>query len=210
MSTEPEEQQNGTDTHRQEPDSDAGTGDAGPLNTGGNAVRPPDEARTRGAGVDADRPAEGRDEPQEPTASDYEAMPFDDLWSTLTDNQKRYVLARQSTSTKAAAAERIGIHRDTAYQWPAYVGIAVSRLVDHRKDAIREGLSDAAVRATQRLTELLDDDDSRTAIKAVQFALEQEIGKATQKQEIQHSGSVGITDEEVEDFASALDHLGGN
>jgi len=182
--TEKDEEVEGSDTEAQAP---------GRSNLRADAVRPSDEVRTREA---------------EPTAADYEAMPFDELWGLLSDNQKRYVLARQSTSTKAEAAERIGIHRRTAYDWPEYVGIAVSRLVDHRKDAIREGLSDAAVRATQRLTELLDDDDSRTAIKAVQFALEQEIGKATQKQEIEHSGSVGITEEDVQDFASALDHLG--
>jgi len=208
MSTERKGNDDGTEKDEEVEGSDTEAQTPGRSNLRADAVRPSDEACTRGAGADADRPAEGEDDPQEPTAADYEAMPFDDLSATLTDNQKRYVLARQSTSTKAAAAERIGIHRDTAYQWPAYVGIAVSRLVDHRKDAIREGLSDAAVRATQRLTELLDDDDSRTAIKAVQFALEQEIGKATQKQEIEHSGSVGITDEEVKDFASALDHLG--
>ena len=202
MNDQTNSERNSADSGLPEQEDDTRHRPESTVNPDANPVGSSDKPRAREEQPQDE--AEAEPEEEEP---DYENMPFDSLWRLLSDNQRKYVLARQATVTVAAAAERIGMHRDTAYGWPDYVDIAASRMVDHRKDAIREGLSDAATRAAQRLTELLDADDGRTAIKAVQYALDQEIGKAVQKQELKHSGSIGITDSDVEDLAGALDHL---
>jgi len=111
-------------------------------------------------------------------------LTFDEIWAKLNSNQKNYVIERQNSKTKADTARAIGLNPKTIYGWPNYVEEAASRLIDHRKDAIAQGLEEAAMQAIMRLPHLVDSEDENIAMKAVKYAIDQAKGKATQTQEV--------------------------
>lgn len=134
---------------------------------------------------------------------------FEDIWARLTDVQQEYVLARQQYRYKNEAAEACNVHQSTVYSWPDYVDEAVQKFRDHRKDAMKEGLQDAATRAVQRLKGILDEEeeDLRAVMKAIRLSIEQEVGKATQKQEIQHSGGIDLGEDDEEELDNLVANL---
>ena len=131
---------------------------------------------------------------------------FEQLWERLTSTQRRYVVERQNHITQAATAESLGMHRQTVYNWPSYVEEAAERLVAHRVDAIRSGLEEAAMEAIMRLPQLVGSNDEKVAIKAVQYAIDQAAGKATQPSEVTHSGEIDVESDTIDDV---LDHVTG-
>jgi hypothetical protein len=161
------------------------------------------------ANTRSDHPAGAYAGEDGPTEEEARKMEYDALWAVLSRMQKEYALARQGTSTKKQAAEEIDVSPSTVYRWPAYVDVAADRLVDHRRDAIQEALTDAATRAAYRLQELLTDEDTddRSAVQAARLVIEQEMGKATQRQEIEHSGGIDLDDNDADAIDDALSHL---
>jgi hypothetical protein len=117
---------------------------------------------------------------------------FEALWERLNDNQRRYVLARQTHRHKAYAAEHVGLHRDTAYKWPAYVEEAVDLMQTLQKDSIKQGLASMSHKAIVQLERLLESEDPKTQLKAVQEVLNRLKGKPIQRQEVEHSGGVDV------------------
>jgi hypothetical protein len=133
----------------------------------------------------------------EPSPSD---MDFNELWGRLKPAQQEYVLARQKYRYKNKAAQSVDVHPDTVYGWPDYVEAAVDMLRDHRKDAVQEGMKDAAVIATQRLQRILNDDsitDTNALVRAIKLAVEQEVGKATQQTDLNVSGGFDVGEDEI-------------
>jgi len=154
------------------------------------------EDRAHGDETAAEADAEAGD-PDSISPSD---MDFDELWGRLSPAQQEYVLARQKHRYKNKAAEYADIHPDTVYGWPDYVEAAVEKLRDHRKDAVQEGMKDAAVIATQRLQRILNDDsisDTNALVRAIKLAVEQEVGKATQQTDLNVSGGFDVDGDDI-------------
>jgi len=119
-----------------------------------------------------------------------------DVLEKLTTDQVRFVVARQEFSTDKEAAHQIGVKPNTVYTWKhkgapideavrlmAYDGIVVAR------DMLRRSLAKAAAVKVAGL----DDRDDRLRQAVATEILDRELGKPTQRQEIEHSGKSEIT-----------------
>jgi hypothetical protein len=122
---------------------------------------------------------------------------FEALWRRLSDSQRRYVIARQDCGTKADAAEEIGLTASTVYNWPDYVDEAAERLVDQAKATIQAGLDSASAAAVQRLKEIVEDGGDKQARQAAEYIIDQQIGRATQQQDIDMNATIDGIDVQV-------------
>lgn len=122
-------------------------------------------------------------------------MTFDQAWESLSQTQKKFVLAMQDCSTKKEAAEQVGVAQRTTYAWPDEVDFCIDRLIDHQLDAVRTELRQLALDAVGELPDLVASDDESTKLQAVKYVLDQAIGKAKQTQQVEQKqiGSVNVT-----------------
>jgi len=187
-----------------------------PAGEGRDGADARSEGRARGAGPEAgagdDVDTEDQEDEPGPLDPDYTPTSQDDfetIWAHLSDNQRRYVLARQSHSVKAYAAEHVDIHRDTVYGWPDYVEACASKMLDKQKDQIAYALQKLEYKGIRELERLLDDGrDERTVLEAVRTIFNRNRGKPTQKQQVEHSGGIEFDpndEEQVEDLFKNLD-----
>ena len=132
---------------------------------------------------------------------------FEELWDSLSQNQKRVAEEYQYTSTQAEAARRCGLSKHTVWDWNDDWIEASHALADKRKEAIEGGLASLSTRALQLMKDALDgkSEISREQKDLIEFAIEQNVGKATQKREVEHSGGLTIDEDEIDDALSHLD-----
>lgn len=186
-----------------------------------------DETGDQANGSDAESPAEhgsgpapasgegrarGSDGPDPASDPDYTPSPDDDfevIWAHLSENQRKYVLSRQSHTKKAYAAEAVDLHRDTVYSWPDYVEAASRKLVDKQKDEIAYALQKLEHKGIRELERLLDEgDDERTRLEAIRTVLNRNRGKPTRKTEVDVDGGIDINPDDEDAIDDALGHLG--
>jgi enoyl-CoA hydratase/carnithine racemase len=136
-------------------------------------------------------------------------LSFQELWEELTRSQRRYVVARQHHATKAAAAHEIGLVPETVYAWPDHVEEAADRLMDKAKDAVQTGLKDAAVQAILRLPDLIESNDDAAALRAVQYAIDQLIGKPTQRSEVTQQSDIRVESDSLDSILGSLQSRAG-
>ena len=127
------------------------------------------------------------------------------LLGKLTPNQLRYVVAAQDFPTVKEAAEAIDIKPDTVYRWPDYVKRAVELFAqDIVAGAVtirRRSLAKAmAVKVAG-----LDSGDEGARQKVATEIIEWELGKATQRQELEGSLEVSsMTDQQITERVQQL------
>lgn len=123
---------------------------------------------------------------------------FSALWHKLTTTQRRFVVAMQQHPTKKDAAEAIGIAASTAYNWNGEVDAAVDFIRNRTAEATLGILVSQSASAAMVVGKLLTSNDEAIKLRAAQDILDRNLGKATQRQEIDHSG--GVTVEYVNDW----------
>lgn len=126
------------------------------------------------------------------------------IWPTLTDVQRRYVVARQQSTTKKEAAEAVGVHPDTVYRWPDSVEEAVRLFVDCTADAARAEITAALAKAAMLKVKELDSPDPHIAARARTEILDRGLGKATQRTEAKVEGTFDITVERIDELTAQL------
>jgi len=122
-------------------------------------------------------------------------MTFDAAWESLTQKQKRFVMARQEHATKKEAAEAVGVAPRTTYSWPKEVDWCADKLIDHQLDAVRADLRKIARESMNELSDLASkSDDDRVRLQAIKYAIDQAIGKAKQTAEVENKqiGSINV------------------
>ena len=129
---------------------------------------------------------------------------FNELWEMLSENQRRYVLARPKHTTKADTARAIGLTPKTIYTWPDEVEKCAGLITTHRAQAVRTTLEEGATQAALRLLELMESTHDATALGAVKFLVEQAIGKAVATQKTELSGKVEVEESEVSQLRADL------
>ena len=117
---------------------------------------------------------------------------FAEIWGSLSPIQRRFVVAMQEYSSKKEAAESIDISPQTAYNWNGLVDEAVafvsSDVALAQLGIIRaNGVKAAAVKSAG-----LDSKDERIAQAAASEILDRNLGRATQRQEVEYSGDMNI------------------
>ena len=132
---------------------------------------------------------------------------FEELWDSLSQNQKRAAEEYQFTSTQAEAARRCGLSKHTVWSWDDDWIEASHGLADKRKEAIEGGLASLSTRALQLMKDALDGNEeiTREQKDLIEFAIEQNVGKATQKQEVEQNVSLDVDDEDIDEALSHLD-----
>ena len=129
---------------------------------------------------------------------------FEELWETLSESQRRYVLARPKHTTKAETAREIGIHPDTAYRWPDKVEECAGLITTHRAQAVRTTLEEGATSAVLKLIELLDSGHDSVKLGAVKYLIDQTQGKPVATQKTELSGKVEVEESEVSQLRADL------
>lgn len=117
---------------------------------------------------------------------------FADIWNSLTLTQRRFVVAMQEHPTKKDAAEAIGISPQTAYNWGGEVSAAVEFVRNHTAIAQLGIIIANGTKAAMVVGKLLDSSDEAIRLRAAQDILDRNLGKATQRQEVENSGETRI------------------
>jgi hypothetical protein len=169
----------------------------------------PDAAQNRGEG----RAREGGSGAESAPSEGQGATPgseFEELYEDLTANQKRVVQEYPFHPTKADAARAVGLTPSCVYSWPPVVWEAAEALLDQRTQGIRQGMSALSPAAIDVLRRALDADEdvSRVEAESAQYLIDQLEGKATRKQEVEHSGGIDVSDQEGAEIDELLSHLG--
>ncbi|AUO78947.1 hypothetical protein FGG70_gp01 [Salinibacter phage M1EM-1] len=75
---------------------------------------------------------------------------------------------------------------------------------------MRQGMSALSPAAIDVLRRALDADEdvSRVEAESAQYLIDQLEGKATRKQEVEHSGGIDVSDQEGAEIDELLSHLG--
>ena len=126
---------------------------------------------------------------------------FEAAWKTLNENQRRYVLNRHKHKSKKETAEALGIPKGTAYGYPDKVDWCVQAMIEDQLDAVRSQLRELAIEAAGELPGLVSDaEDESTKLRAIQYVLDQTLGKAKETQQVDMNAKVeginiNITDE---------------
>ena len=142
----------------------------------------------------ADKPSINKEKFTDPPPK---SKSFSKLWETLSENQRRYVLARPKHTTKADAARAIGLAPQTIYLWPDEVEECAGLITTHRAEAVRTTLEEGATSAVLKLIELLDSGHDSVKLGAVKYLIDQTQGKPVATQKTELSGKVEVEESEV-------------
>lgn len=123
------------------------------------------------------------------------------LWRQLSHNQRRFVIASQEYANKKDAAAAIGVEPNTVYRWPKIVDDAIEAFSDSIVDSAAAMLSEAAAKAAAVKVAGLDSDNEKIRQDVATEIIDRVMGKATQRQEVEHSGGIEI--EYVNDWRNA-------
>lgn len=118
---------------------------------------------------------------------------FEEVWQGLTENQKRFVLARKDHTNKADAAQAIGLNPDTVYRWPDEVELAVELLLDEAAANARSILEQAVTKAALTKIDGLDSNNEWVQQTAAKEILDRVLGKAVERKEVSESSEDQVT-----------------
>lgn len=111
-----------------------------------------------------------------------------DIFSKLTKDQLRFVVAMQEFPTKKEAAESIGIEPDTVYRYPKEVDEACKLMALNVVESAKTLRVRALAKAVAVKLSGLDSDDEKVRQAAASEIIEWELGKA--KMPVEHSGEI--------------------
>jgi len=121
---------------------------------------------------------------------------FQEVFSNLTKDQLRLVVAMQEHSSKKDAAESLGIPAKTAYNWGSVIDEAVKLLALDIVESAKQMRKSALARAIAVKIAGLDSTDEKVRQSAASEIIEWELGKA--KQALEHTGEDGKPIEIIE------------
>ncbi len=78
---------------------------------------------------------------------------LDEIWEELTPSQKKFVVAYQRHTSKADAAEEIGLAAQTVYNWPGKVDKVAEMFSDATAQLAMQELEEALVEAAMVKTQ---------------------------------------------------------
>jgi hypothetical protein len=114
-----------------------------------------------------------------------EKTEFSTLWERMSDNQRKFCVARSSQySSDAAAAKSVGISPSTCRNWGNRKEIdrVVYLMVSNQRDAAMAILESAVPRAIEVLLEVVEDPKTpRTRLAAVMDVLDRTLGRPIQR-----------------------------
>lgn len=115
-------------------------------------------------------------------------------FSGFTTEQWRFITERLNTTTDKEAAENIGLNDKTPSKWPnkPQINDAVEKLRIEIAAGSISALKQSSLKAAMVVAGLLDSDDEAVRLRAAQDILDRVNGKPTQRQEVDHSGSIDI------------------
>ena len=122
-----------------------------------------------------------------------------DLWEDLTPSQKKFVVDFQRHTSKADAAEEIGLAAQTVYNWPEKVNAAAEMFSDATAELAMQELEEALVEAAMVKTQEIRDPGSTqgTQQEAASDVLDRVMGKPTQKQDIDMDATIEGVDVKI-------------
>ena len=120
---------------------------------------------------------------QEATKSDVSKR-LSEILPTLTENQLRYVIARQSFPTKKEAIEAIGLKRQSIYHWPEIVEEAVQLVALEALESAKLILKRYVTEATMVKVAGLGSKNEQTRQRIASEILDRVLGKAMERAEI--------------------------
>jgi hypothetical protein len=178
-------------------DARSSTADAGSEGRAREDVEAPTEAASTAAEAESDAADANPDDS------------FERRWQALTVNQKKVIRSFLFQPTLADAAREVGLHPETVYAWDVDVAEIASDLMDRNRHRLERSFAGMADLVSDRLQQLLEDEDvdDRVAQKAASYVGNQIAGKPRQKQEVEHSGSVGLSRADADDAREKLEHL---
>lgn len=115
---------------------------------------------------------------------------FSLLWAELNPNQQRFAIASLEYPKKKDAAEAVGIEPNTVYKWGDHVDAAVSFMRNNAAVAALGIIETNATKAAMIKAKGLDSDSEKVRQDAATEILDRNLGKATQRSEVDHSGTV--------------------
>jgi len=118
---------------------------------------------------------------------------FERVWQGLSENQKRYVLARKEHTSKSDAAEAVGLNPDTVYRWSDEVERAVELLLDEAAANARVMLEQAVAKAALTKIDGLDSSNEWVQQTAAKEILDRVLGKAVKRKEVSESSEEQVT-----------------
>ena len=121
---------------------------------------------------------------------------YQEVFSNLTKDQLRLVVAMQEYSSKKDAAESLGISAKTAYNWGSVIDEAVKLLTLDIVESAKQMRKSALARAIAVKIAGLDSTDEKVRQAAASEIIEWELGKA--KQALEHTGEGGKPIEIIE------------
>lgn len=137
---------------------------------------------------------------------------FTEIFSQLSKDQLRFIVAMQENNTKKEAAEKLKIPVQTVYNWPSVVDEAIKLLALDITQSAREMRKKALAKAIAVQVAGLDSDDERVRQAAAKEIIEAELGKAKQAIDVTTGGDkithdTKETDRAISTFADAIGEI---
>jgi len=134
---------------------------------------------------------------------------FEELWASLSNNQKKAAQQFLFEASIADTARAIGLEPRTLYSWDNDWRRAAEMLLDRRKDGIEQGIGALSPDAINILRKAVATEEEITRVEkeSATYILDRIAGKPTQKQTIQHEGGIDVPDSEAQELDSLLSHL---
>ena len=114
---------------------------------------------------------------------------LNEIWSQLSRNQRRFVVAMQECATKKEAAGMIGLDPQTIYKWPSIVDDAITAFSDDVENSVLHVMKSYASKAVMVKGDGLDSEDEKLRQSVATEIIDRVLGKPTQRQE--HTGADG-------------------
>lgn len=133
-----------------------------------------------------------------------------ELWQGFRVNQRQFVNRRVQCGSDKEAAQELGMSKWTPWSWDdkEEVNRAVELIINEKARAKAKAIDEAAYYAIERLRKIVrHSDNDMAAVKASDTLIEQAMGKAVQKSEIDLDADMdtGDLDAAIDELAEALD-----
>jgi len=129
-----------------------------------------------------------------------------EIWEQLTPSQKKFVVAYQRHTSKADAAEEVGLAAQTVYNWPGRVDRAAELFSDATAELAMQELEEALIEAAMVKTQEVRDPGSTQESQqdAASDIMDRVMGRPTQRQEVDMDAEVDVESETLDDAVDAL------
>lgn len=161
-----------------------------------------EEGRACTDGDDVERTVRHRDFPD--PVEDFKA-----LYKQLRPIERKYIRHYADIGRKDKAAEAVGLSPSTVYHWEDEIHEAANHLNDKAIEAIEAGRDAQSQLAVEVFRTILEDDDidDRVRFEAAKYIQDQQTGKPTRKQEVEHSGGIELDPDDEDAIDDALSHF---